>query len=164
MRLKSSVMMFGLLFGVWFLLTGRTTVASLGVGAVICILITLASVRGAEILSGVHLSPWALGAHLMFALVFLRELLLSNLDVARRVLSPSLPIRPGIVRVKTRLESPLGRFVLANAITLTPGTFTVDVQGDIFYIHWLDVGATDVDGATRRIVSRFEKYLEVAYG
>ncbi|MHB2155018.1 Na+/H+ antiporter subunit E [Calditrichota bacterium GD2] len=88
----------------------------------------------------------------------------SNFDVARRVIKPQIPINPGIVRVKTRLKSPIGRMILANSITLTPGTLTVDVKDDYFYIHWIDVTDVDETAATEKIVSGFEKYLEVIFG
>lgn len=164
MKTKAAFLQFLLMLVTWVLLSGRATLESLAAGGVAALLITLATASGASMLGEVRLTPRALGAHLLFFGVFLRELLLSNIDVARRVLSPSLPINPGIVKVPTRLRSSMGRFVLANAITLTPGTFTVDVIGDFLFIHWLDVAAGDAEAAARRIVSRFEKYLEVAYG
>jgi multicomponent Na+:H+ antiporter subunit E len=88
----------------------------------------------------------------------------SNLDVARRVIQPKIPINPGIVVVKTRLKSPIGRMILANSITLTPGTLSVDVKGDHYYIHWIDVTDMEEEGATEKIVAGFEKYLEVIFG
>lgn len=54
--------------------------------------------------------------------------------------------------------------MLANSISLTPGTITVDIKDDILYIHWIDVSSTDIEVATKKIVSSFEKYLEVMYG
>lgn len=88
----------------------------------------------------------------------------SNIDVALRVIQPSLPINPGIIKVKTHLKTPIGKMLLANSITLTPGTITVDIQEDTLYIHWIDVESTDIEAATQKIVSKFEKYLEVIYG
>ena len=88
----------------------------------------------------------------------------SNIDVARRVLSPSLPIKPGIVEVKTKLTSKFGRMLLANSITLTPGTLTVEVKDDSFFIHWIDVEDEEIENASKKIVEKFEKYLEVIYG
>ena len=86
------------------------------------------------------------------------------MDVTRRVLSPSLPINPGIVEVKTRLKSKYARMILANSITLTPGTLTVEIVDDSLFIHWIDVEAKDIKGASEKIVKNFEKYLEVIYG
>ncbi len=88
----------------------------------------------------------------------------SNFDVARRVIQPHIPINPGIVKVKTRLKSKIGRMILANSITLTPGTLSVEVKDDYYYIHWIDVTDMDVEGATEKIVAGFEKYLEVIFG
>jgi len=72
---------------------------------------------------------------------FLYELVLANLSVARIVLSPSLPIRPGIIAYETKLESDLAITSLANMITLTPGTLTLDVSEDrrFLYIHTLNI-------------------------
>lgn len=92
---------------------------------------------------------------------FLWECFKANLDVAYRVLHPKLPINPGIVKVKTILKSDTALTFLANSITLTPGTLTVDIDRDngILYVHWIDVRAKDVETATRIIVERFEKIL-----
>ena len=76
-----------------------------------------------------------------YAFVFLWECLKANIDVAWRVLHPKLPIKPGIVKVKTLLRSDIGLTVLANSITLNPGSTTVDVDKDngFLYIHLLKV-------------------------
>ena len=58
----------------------------------------------------------------------------------------------------------MGRLILANSITLTPGTFTVDIHEETLYIHWIDVRSDDINKATNEIVTKFEKYLEVIYG
>lgn len=93
--------------------------------------------------------------------VFLWEVLKANIDVAWRVSQPDLPIRPGIVKVKTSLGSDIGLTFLANSITLTPGTLSVDISQDksALYVHWIDVRTDDIEAATRLIVERFEKIL-----
>jgi multicomponent Na+:H+ antiporter subunit E len=79
-------------------------------------------------------------------------------------LDPKLPIRPGIVRVRTKLKSPLARLILANSITLTPGTFVVDIQEDIIYVHWIEVCCEDDPQAiTENIAGPFEKILAKIY-
>jgi multicomponent Na+:H+ antiporter subunit E len=76
------------------------------------------------------------------------------------VLAPSLPIRPGVVRVRTGLQSHLGRLILANSITLTPGTLSVDVLGDTILIHWIDCPPeVDIEQATQAIVGSFERHI-----
>jgi multicomponent Na+:H+ antiporter subunit E len=76
------------------------------------------------------------------------------------VLHPQLPIKPGIVKVKTNLKSPIARVALANSITLTPGTLSIDITDDgYFYIHWIYVFSDDIEVATQKIVSQFERIL-----
>lgn len=92
---------------------------------------------------------------------FLWEITKANIDVAYRVLHPRLPINPGIVKVKTSLKSDTALTFLANSITLTPGTLTVDIDANngVLYVHWIDVKARDTEAATKIIVERFEKIL-----
>ncbi len=91
--------------------------------------------------------------------VFLWKLVLANLDVARRVLSPKIPLNPGIVRIRTNLKGDFGKLTLANSITLTPGTLSIDVEGDSLYVHTVDVkGGTEAEN-TATISGPFEKIL-----
>ncbi len=97
--------------------------------------------------------------------IFLWECFKANIDVAFRVGHPDLPIHPGIVKVKTTLKSDTGLTFLANSITLTPGTLTVDIdkEGGYLYVHWIEVRSKDIEGATKRIVEKFEKILRRIY-
>lgn len=89
-----------------------------------------------------------------------RWVVVANLDVAFRVLHPDVPINPGIVKVKTNLESKSAKTALANSITLTPGTMTVDLSDEGYlYVHWINVSSTEVEEATREVVGRFEWLL-----
>jgi len=94
--------------------------------------------------------------------LFMWECLKANIDVALRVLNPTLPINPGIVKVKTTLKSDTGLTFLANSITLTPGTLCVDIDPEegALYIHWIDVQSQDITVATQKIVSKFENVLK----
>ncbi len=65
------------------------------------------------------------------------EIIKANIDVARIVLHPRLPIEPSIVKFKTTLKGDTAKVSLANSITLTPGTITMDIIGDTFYVHAL---------------------------
>jgi multicomponent Na+:H+ antiporter subunit E len=76
----------------------------------------------------------------------------ANFDVAYRVITGK--IKPGIVKIKTNLETDLGLTVLANSITLTPGTLSVDVdeKTNDLYVHWIYVknkepGAEEICGS-----------------
>ena len=94
--------------------------------------------------------------------VFLWECLKANIDVAYRVLHPDLPIRPGIVKVKTGLKSDIALTFLANSITLTPGTMCMDINKEegVLYIHWINVLDDSVEGATAIISAKFERILK----
>ncbi len=156
--------LFVVLFLFWLLLNASLAPDVLIVGAAAALLIALLIPNGRSLLSGFRITPRAIGASFVFILYFLKELVKSNLRLAAIVLSPSLPVNPGIVKVRTRLQSPVGRLLLANAITMTPGTLTVELRDDWLYIHWVTVEALEVDAATSRIVAGYERYLEVMYG
>ncbi|MEE9274554.1 MAG: Na+/H+ antiporter subunit E [bacterium] len=89
----------------------------------------------------------------LFVASFIREMVIANFQVLRIVLSPRLRIRPGILAFRTRLKTPLGVTVLANSITLTPGTLSVDISEDstTIFVHTLDIAHPDeVREAIRR--------------
>ncbi len=106
------------------------------------------------------LNPVRLFWLLIYIPYFLYYCVRANLDVAYRVIHPDVPIRPGIVKVHTGLTSNLGKTFLANSITLTPGTLTVDVVDDALYVHWIYVDTDDPEEQTAEIVGRFEGLLE----
>lgn len=91
------------------------------------------------------------------------ELLKANWDVAKRALSPKCPVNPGIVKIRTDLKSDYGIFALTSSITLTPGTITMECTEEdgenYLYIHWIDVGSTDVEEASDMIKGGMEKWL-----
>jgi len=162
-RFKTLTLLFLLLFAVWILLTGSFNAEELTAGVIISFIISILFFK--QNVSGqIKLTPKALIYAVSYFFFFSYALIKSNFDVAYRVIHPALPIRPGIVKVRTSLQSKLGRAVLASSITLTPGTLTVEAKGDIFYIHWIDVQDEDIEAATHAIVSDFERYLEVIFG
>ena len=162
--MKNYALMFLTLMTVWLLLNVSLAPEVLIVGAGVSLIVSLAFCSKCDILSEINLNPKALAYSVIFAFVFMGELIKANVSITKRVISPKLPINPGIVKVKTKLKSKVGRMVLANAITLTPGTFTLELDGEYLFVHWVDVKSKDIDGATKEIVSTFEKYLDVMYG
>lgn len=92
---------------------------------------------------------------------YIVELWKANVDVAKRAFS--MKINPGIVRISTELKSDYGLSMLANSITLTPGTITLDIydQDDkcFLYIHWIDVATEDEKEASDTIKGSFEKRI-----
>jgi multicomponent Na+:H+ antiporter subunit E len=160
---KVFVLLLIILFGLWIMLAG-TDRDELIAGGITALLVSLFFSGKASALGDIRLNPKSIFYMIIYIPFFLKELLKSNLDVAGRVISPRLPINPGIVKVRTKLKSKLGRLVLANSITLTPGTMTVESIDDYFYIHWIDMPCDDIEKNTESIVSGFEEYLEVIFG
>ncbi|MCI2400849.1 Na+/H+ antiporter subunit E [Aliiroseovarius sp. N1Y82] len=155
--------MFATLLLFWILLNGSLAFGTLTAGAVAAGAITFLFKDSLSVFSGYRIMPASLVASVRFVAFFFRELVRANLQLARLVLTPSLPIRPAIVRVHTGLKSPVGRLLLANAITLTPGTLSVEIKGEWLYVHWVSAEA-GAEVATARIAAGFERYLEVMYG
>ncbi|MDA3906198.1 MAG: Na+/H+ antiporter subunit E [Bacteroidales bacterium] len=164
MKWKNYLIMFSMLFVIWLLLNNSLEAEVMLLGLGVSLVLPLLLCGKCEVFTNLSFSPKAILYSFMFLFTFIVELFKANFDVARRVLSPSLPINPGIVEVKTKLKSKIGRVILADSITLTPGTFTLELVGDSLFIHWIDVKSTDVEESTRLIVEKFEKYLEVMYG
>ena len=109
----------------------------------------------------VLISPIRLFWLLVYIPVFFYYVIIANLDVVYRALHPKMPIKPGIVKIKTNLKTESGITALANSITLTPGTLTVDLTDDGFlYVHWINVKSADVEEATEFIARRFEWFLQ----
>ncbi len=148
------------IYPVWLLMVGTFDPAELSIGLIIAVLTAWLSKPHLHILDAIKWHPAIALYVLVYVGVFLWALLRSNLDVAARVLSPRLPINPAIVEVETHLRSDLGKLLLANCITLTPGTLTVDVFADRLQIHWIDsTPGRDMTHATASIAAQFEYYL-----
>ncbi|MBI4756162.1 MAG: Na+/H+ antiporter subunit E [Betaproteobacteria bacterium] len=163
-KAREIALLFATLFLFWGMLNGSLAQDVLGVGLVAALVIAVLFRDGLAVLSEFRATPRAFFAAARYLPYFLKELVKSNLALAAIVLAPDLPVNPGIVKVRTRLKSRMGRLLLANSITLTPGTLTVELDGEWLYIHWVTVESTDIEAATASIVAGFERYLEVMYG
>jgi len=133
------ILIFLLLLVTWVVFSGQFDVFHLVLGLISCGLVTLMS---ADLLFREREPPirrWILeGARLARYLVWLLwQIVLANFAVLRLALVPGAmsEISPSIVHFKTRLKSDFARFLLANSITLTPGTVTIKIVGDDLYVH-----------------------------
>jgi len=123
--------------GLWLVLSGHYTPLLLSLGAVcVCLSVWFARRMGLIDREGVfiHLFPGLIG----YWAWMVKEIFVSNVQVARIVLSPSLPISPALVHYRASQSTDLGRVLFANSITLTPGTITTEVMGDDLRIHALE--------------------------
>ncbi|GGC60690.1 Na+/H+ antiporter subunit E [Marinobacter halophilus] len=121
------------LFVVWWALT-LGEVSGLGFGAVVAVLVAWLSLRLFPP-SGFRLRPLGL---LLFFGYFLSRSVVAGLDVARRLLSPALPVHPGEIILTLRLPEGSPRWLLANTLSLMPGTLSALLEGDQLTLHCLD--------------------------
>lgn len=161
---RESTILFITLFLFWVMLMGSLDTEVLIVGALVSIIIAFLYRDGLSFFTEFRGTKKAFIAGFCYYGYFFKELFKSNLKLAVIIMSPSLPIEPGIVKVRTKLKSHMGRLMLANSITLTPGTLTVELEGEWIYVHCVNVGSVDIEAATANIVAGFESYLEVMYG
>ena len=98
---------------------------------------------------------------LTLALVFIKELIKSNIAVLRVVLNPWLRVRSGVIAVPTELTNDVALTMLANMITLTPGTLTLDISPDRRYLYVHTLNLDDPEDVKQEIRQAFEVYLFV---
>ncbi len=163
-KLLDTAILFATLLLFWLMLGGSLAIDVLIVGILVSLVIAFIYPDGLSFFTEFRFSPRAILAGFAYYAYFFKELFKSNFKLAAIVVSPELPVKPGIVKVRTKLKSRMGRLMLANSITLTPGTLTVHLDDEWFYVHWVTVESTDIEEATARIVANFESYLEVMYG
>ena len=133
-----------LLFGIWVLLSGHFNPLLLGLGLT-STLFTLFLARRMGVVDE-ESYPFRLLVRLLRYHGFLaREVVLANLDVAKRVLLPSKSISPRFIDVEVPQRTDLGRVIYANSITVTPGTVSVHLDKDRVLVHALsEEGAEDL--------------------
>ncbi|MCD6481905.1 MAG: Na+/H+ antiporter subunit E [Thermoplasmata archaeon] len=137
----------------------QSFIQELFVGIIVAVAVTILTHRHFEGLGVAYFHPRRVAYFIAFFFVFLWEMVKANLNMARIVLSPELPIKPGIVKVSTSLKQPAAKLFLGNAITLTPGTLTIDYDDGGAYIHWVEVKDEDMGRAGEIIKGRFERLL-----
>lgn len=136
------------MWGFWLAITGSFRWEAMVLGAAVCFLVALFN-RELLITSGE--SPPLTVKNVLWGLYLIKDLLISviiaNFQVAAVVLNPRMPIYPGVVRFKAGLEKPVSMVILANAITLTPGTLTVFCDDNEVLVHALtEKSAEEVTG------------------
>ena len=163
-RFPAVLSTFVLCFAFWILLTWSFEVQELAAGAVVSLAAALFASRffiQEKAFRLVH--PRRFFSLLVYVFVFLGEVIKANLDMARRCFGGCKDVNPGIVKVPVDLPDGYGEAMLANSITLTPGTITLDIVEedgkDYYYIHWIDVAETDRVKAGEIIKGRMEKWI-----
>lgn len=138
MTLKRTLTLLILLFVFWVILVQNFTAKDLLIGIFCSLGVALTSqLLLAGQMESLDMKMDQIIRFIYYLPYLLFEIVKANVDVAEIVLDPHLPISPVLVKFKFGLKEDLPQVTLANSITLTPGTLTVDVQDDTFYIHCL---------------------------
>ncbi len=140
--MKSRFIYIMLFLAFWTVLAERITPASLIAGLIISGVVFTYWSGSLKIASAAKCIR-ALPLWILFVLQLLLAIAVANFQVAAIVLSKRLPIRPEIVEYQTAIRSDFLKTVLANSITLTPGTMTVDIEGEMLVIHCLNKAYAD---------------------
>lgn len=142
-----------LLFSIWMILSANLEIANifigLGVSFAISVLYTKMFTHGKIEL----INPYYFGVYL---LILIKNLIISNIQIAIRVLSPDMKLAPRVIEVKTELKSDWKKLLLANSITLTPGTLTLDIVEDTLIIHVIEFRDSDNKD---KITKEFEEII-----
>jgi multicomponent Na+:H+ antiporter subunit E len=129
------IVRFAALYAFWIILSGRFEIKYLAIGVV------------------------GMGRFILYLFWLLWSVLQSNFQVAYLVLHPKMPIQPGLLRLRTKLRNRTGHVMLANSITLTPGTITVDFDDGNYSVHALVPSA-----AQSLLDAKMQSQLERIFG
>jgi multicomponent Na+:H+ antiporter subunit E len=149
-----------LLLGLWLLAWGDITFANILSGIAVAAVLIIAFPSGRRLRPRTRVHPLAIGRLLLYVL---GQLAVSNLLVAREILSRRSRVRTGVIGYPVQHSSDVVLTLIANIIALTPGTMTVDVTRDppMIYVHFLLL--SDV-GEARRAIARLERLVVAALG
>jgi len=148
--MKSIVYWTLLLFALWLILSGSLHFQNLLVGLVVSYAIALLYVK---MFKDETRYRFNVSAFFSYIVVLFKNLVESNLQINKRILSKDMNISAAIVAVETDLDSDWKKLLLANSITLTPGTLTLDIKGNTLFIHTLQYE----EGMDRKeIIKEFE--------
>ncbi len=156
--MKKGISTFLVLWIAWLVIAGFS-VTELILGGVVSLILAFIITKYVNYSFGFSAIWHAVKFIFIYIPVFIYKLVLANLDMAYRVLSPKLPINPGVVKVPTEIKNDFGKLVLANSITLTPGTLSMDVEDDGVLVHWVNVKGETQKEHQENISGSFEKIL-----
>jgi len=122
------------LAGVWWLLSGYFVPLLLMFGA-LSVVISILLARRLGVVDPEGVPYEILGRLIPYLPWLIKEIVLANIDVIKRIVNPKLPISPTLVEVPATQKSRLGEVLFANSITLTPGTVSIRVRDDVILVH-----------------------------
>jgi multicomponent Na+:H+ antiporter subunit E len=163
-RSQGLISLWAVLLVVWMVANSTLDVIVVLLGAAVTLPIAWIFGSSGGCWDRIRWTPDGLLHFLLYGATFLVELVKANISMMRYVYARRIDIKPGIVEVRTRLKSPIGRLALANTIALTPGSLVMELRGDTLFIHLLDIDGIDAGTTTDAIVTPFERHLEHVFG
>ena len=156
--MRNAIALIVILSGTWLLLSGHTNPLLLSLGLVSVAAIVACAAR-LELLDEEGVPVGLLPGLMRYGPWLFIQIIRSNLDVAKRIITPKLPIHPTVIHVDAKDHTEVGRVTYANSITLTPGTISLDVSEDAIEVHALtEEAAKDLmSGEMGRRVQRTER-------
>ena len=163
-KVSAVIATFIVCYAFWLLLTWSVKPQELIAGAVVSLAAALFSAR-----FFIHEKAFWLANPAKFftglcywLFIFPGELIKANVNMAKLVLGGCKNVRPGIVKIPSELQSDYGRAALANSITLTPGTITMEIAEEDgqtqYYVHWIEAESDGAE-AGEAIKGRMEKWI-----
>jgi len=151
---------------VWCLVSGQITLGSVLLGLLFGVVVVAPFSELYRLDEVIHpTGDWIskIPKKLKYFYVLIKEIIKANIVVAKIVIKPKIDIKPGIIAVPIRTKTNIGITGIANTITLTPGTLTVDISDDksVLYVHSID--ATDPQGVRDSIRDDLEYYVLEAF-
>lgn len=155
MRWGSFLVTFVLLFAFWLLLSQRPEPLYV-ISGIVCSALVAYLTHSLLFRDGI--GRGAVKKSLLFiayCFYLLYQIVMANLDVVYRVWHPKMPIDPGFIKYDSSLVTDGGKTALANSITMTPGTITLDIVGEEYTIHELLPKAASSIGSMENFIKRF---------
>ena len=156
--MKKGISTFLVLWLIWVLIAGFSIIEVV-LGAIVSLILSFIVSKYVNYSFGFSIILKLFKFIFIYIPVFIYKLIIANLDMAYRVLSPKLPINPKIIKVPTDLEDNFSKLILANSITLTPGTLSLDVEEDGILVHWVNVKGETSEDYKKEVSQSFERIL-----
>jgi multicomponent Na+:H+ antiporter subunit E len=155
---KNQILLFVLLLAFWLVIVPSIDLIQVVVGSIVAFAVTIYSLDVIKSVKPFNFNLLYIFKFIRFSLVLLVEIVKSNIEVAKIILAPKLKIKPKFIRIDNPLKSDLNRVIYGNAITLTPGTITVELEENYIIVHALNSsGKTDKTGG---VLGQSAKRLE----
>jgi multicomponent Na+:H+ antiporter subunit E len=144
-----------MLFIIWIVLTNSLEVSNIVLGVILSVSISLLYINIFEHKKFEVINPFWL---FIYFFVLIKNIIKSNIYLTKILARRELNLTPAIVAVPTKLTSDWKKLLLANSITLTPGTLTLDIKDDMLFIHIIEYKDGDnkslITGEFERIISK----------